>query len=71
MTDVTPQEGEPQASTSVAPATSTALILTPPDPVTAIAPAQAAEAVPVDPAAAQRIDTMVSGEFSILAACSD
>jgi uncharacterized protein YaaN involved in tellurite resistance len=60
MTDVTPQS-EPQTSASVAPATSTALILTPPEPVNAVTTAQAADAVPVDPAAAQRIDGMVSG----------
>jgi uncharacterized protein YaaN involved in tellurite resistance len=54
MTDVT----EPQAQTS------TALILTPPAPVTAVGPNQAAEAVPVDPAAAARIDGIVNSFVS-------
>jgi uncharacterized protein YaaN involved in tellurite resistance len=52
MTDVTSPQPEAQ--------TSTALVLTPPDPVTAVAPADAAKAVPVDPAAAQRIDSLVT-----------
>lgn len=42
-------------------ATSTGLILTPPLPVAVVATAQAAAAVPVDPQAEQRIDTMVQG----------
>jgi uncharacterized protein YaaN involved in tellurite resistance len=61
MTDLTPHQDEPDATaTSDAPKASTALVLVPPDPVTAVAPVQAAEAVPVDPAAAKRIDGMVS-----------
>ncbi|MGH7686247.1 MAG: toxic anion resistance protein [Candidatus Dormibacteria bacterium] len=57
MTDATPPSGAAPAE----PAASTALILTPPAPVTAVATTQAEEAVPVDPQAAQRIDGMVSG----------
>jgi hypothetical protein len=40
---------------------STALVLTPPQPVAAVEPAQAEQAVTIDPAAAQKIDAMVSG----------
>ena len=57
MTDATP----PSDAAPAEPAAGTALILTPPAPVVAVATTQAEQAVPVDPQAAQRIDALVSG----------